>query len=263
MRVKIAVVQANFNPRSLPSVEKKLKKYIQAAAKKRCQVIIFPEYFASVSETDDKAMVKLVQALAKEHAIDIVPGSFVEKNNGREFNTAYYIDFRGKILGRYRKNFLWASEHETFSAGTRTDVIKTRYGKIGLAICWDMAFPEVFRSMAKRGAQIIFCPTLWSREDAGVGLKYNRDADVEFVNACAIARAMENECFVVVCNAAGTMKKGRGVAHLLGLSQVAAPFYGAMKRLDHNREAMFVQELDTRLLDDAERAYRIKRDLKK
>jgi predicted amidohydrolase len=66
-------------------------------------------------------------------------------------NTTYYIDSSGKIKSRYRKVNLWRSERKYFVPGHKVSVFNTKFGKIGLIICWDLIFPEVFRKMVKRG----------------------------------------------------------------------------------------------------------------
>jgi predicted amidohydrolase len=77
------------------------------------------------------------------------------------YNTAYFISNTGAILGRYRKKNIWHPEREylTSSAMERHEVFDTPIGKVGLLICWDLAFPEAFRELISAGAEIVVVPT--------------------------------------------------------------------------------------------------------
>ena len=91
-------------------------------------------------------------------------------------------------------------------------------------------------------------------------MKHNRHAEIKLVNALCVARAFENEVVLVYANAAGTVGGEDGT--LIGQSQITVPFKGALRSLNHNQEAMFIAEVDTSILVDAEEAYQIKQDLK-
>ncbi len=124
-------------------------------------------------------------------------------------------------------------------------------------------FPEVFREMVKRGVKIIYCPSYWSFEDTGVGLKHNKNSEIELVNSLSVARAFENEIVFVYANAAGKHRIKGHKETLIGRSQITVPFKGVVRKLVHNKEGMFIQAVDTNILNDAERAYRIRKYLKK
>ena len=65
---------------------------------------------------------------------------------------------------------LWIPERSYLTAGNTTSVFQTRFGKVGLSICWDLAFPEFFRALVRRrGARLVFCPSYWVGKDAGIG----------------------------------------------------------------------------------------------
>lgn len=269
MKFKIAVVQFKIDL-SLPDKNlAKAEKFMRKAASLGCQTIIFPEDFVTGPVRRRKELVdfdgkykKYFQVLARKHKIDIVTGSFVEGSKTGWFNTTYYIDARGKIRAKYKKINLWLTERSYLTSGNEISVFNTKYGKAGLIICWDLAFPEVLRAMVKKGVRIVYCPSFWMKNDAGVGWKYNNNAEKEFINSVTVARAFENEIILVWCNAAGFYKLDSNIFTLVGQSQITAPFVGAFKKLNHNREEMFVQEVDTNILENAEKAYRIRRDLK-
>jgi predicted amidohydrolase len=154
MQITIAVVQfeiAQFAPASNLA---KAERFIEEAVEQRAQLIVFPEDFvmgplngrADLADFDGH-YVKHFQALAQRYEIDIVPGTIIEGDETGLYNTAYYIDCTGAILGRYRKVNLWLSERSYIDPGHQAVVCETRFGKVGLAICWDLAFPELFRAM--------------------------------------------------------------------------------------------------------------------
>ena len=116
--------------------------------------------------------------------------------------------------------------------------------------------------MVRRGANIVICPSYWCVKDAGIGIKHDSNAEIKSVDSLCTARAFENEIILVYCNAAGKLKLDKFEDDLIGHSQIAVPFKGCIKKLEHNKEEMFIQEIDTAILNDAERAYRIRKDLK-
>jgi predicted amidohydrolase len=142
-------------------------------------------------------------------------------------------------------------------------VARTRFGRIGLAICWDLAFPEHFRQLVRQGAELAVCPAFWRYGDAGDGLKHDRMAEVHFVNACTTARAFENEMIVCFVNGSGETDPAGHADKLMGRSQISMPFRGSAARLDHDRSALLVHTVDTSILKTAEASYRIREDLKR
>lgn len=270
MQINIAVVQFAIEQFAPEKNLAKAERFIQEAVAQQAQMIVFPEDFvlgplngrADLADFDGR-YVKYLQELAVKYAIDIVPGSIIEGDETGLYNTAYYIDRSGEILGRYRKVNLWLSERSYIDPGQHAVVCSTRFGKVGLAICWDLAFPELFRALIAEGAEIVLCPSYWCFEDAGIGRQHDPNAEITFVDALCTARAFEQNIILVYANAAGTLDLDGEHGVLIGHSQVTAPFKGALQRCDHNRETMFVQSVDTALLADAETAYEIRRDLQK
>ena len=210
MLVTIAVVQFRIQQFVPAENLRRAEQFIQQAAT-QANVIVFPEDFVTGPLNGNACMadyehryVQYFQQLAKKYAIDIVPGSIIEGNesDGKLYNTTYYIDSRGEIKGRYCKVNLWHSERGYITPGQEFSVFDTAYGKAGLIICWDLIFPEVFRAMLQQGVELVFCPSYWCFEDAGIGLKHDLNSEVILVNALCTARAFENEIIVIYANAA-------------------------------------------------------------
>ncbi|MFA6096051.1 MAG: carbon-nitrogen hydrolase family protein [Candidatus Paceibacterota bacterium] len=268
MKLKIAVAQFMIDQLSCDNNLLRAEKFIKKAADSKAGVVIFPEYFIDGTRKRDldrfshgNEYVEYFRNLAKVHRIDIVAGSMVERDKKKLYNTSYYIDRGGEVLGKYRKINLWGTEKPSLSAGSESSVFDTRFGKIGLVICWDLFFPDIFAGMSAKGAELVFCSSYWRLEDAGIGMKYDKNSEIKLIDSICTARAFENGIIFVFCNAAGKTKVGNSMDTLAGHSQIAVPFKGCLKKLPHSREAMFVREVDMDILKDARKVYEIGKDL--
>jgi predicted amidohydrolase len=269
MQLNIAVVQ--FAIRQLTPVENltRAEQFIAQAASQQAHLIVFPEDFITGPLSGNKALadyerryVQHFQQLAVRYSIDIVPGTIIEEDSMSLYNTAYYIDKHGNILSQYRKVNLWLPERSYITPGKAIPVFNTQFGRVGLIICWDLMFPEAFRAMLKQNVEMVICPSYWCYEDAGIGMTHDPQAEVKLVNSLCTTRAFENEIVLVYANAAGRVNVEEMEETLIGRSQITVPFKGVLQMLDHNREAMFIQQVDTTILDDAEISYEIRNDLK-
>ena len=270
MQLKVAVVQFEISLFAPQENLEKAEQFIQQAVAQEADLIVFPEDFIAgpleghVELADfDSQYVKHFQQLAMQYGIDIVPGSIIEGDENGLYNTTYYIDRQGDILGRYRKVNLWLPERSYMMPGTSTAVFNTRFGKVGLIICWDLMFPEIFRAMVSEGVEMVICPSYWCLEDAGKGQKLNQYSEVMLVNALCLARAFENEVVLVYANAAGKQAFEQGTSTLIGQSQITVPFKGPLDIAMDNVETMLVEEVDLDVLEVAEEAYEIRSDLRK
>lgn len=245
-----------------------------------------PEFISLCDQWE--VYLKKYQNLAKECGICIVPGTIVEshreeeKEENRLLNVCYFIDNKGEIIGKYVKKNLWyviylsfihvrlefgkpmayehrgpEREHLTSSGHDMHEVFDTPIGKVGMLICWDLAFPEAFRELIAQGAKIIIIPTFWTLNDCNeAGLKLNPSAEALFLDSMLTARAFENTCAIIFANAGGP--PGRGYA---GLSQVTVPFVGALTKLGGSAEGMSVVDVDMQILEDAEENYKVRSDI--
>src|SRR5947209_6720926 len=137
-------------------------------------------------------------SLARATGLWLVPGSLYERGEEEDIhNTAVAISPTGEITAAYRKCFPW-QPYEQSVPGTRLVVFDVyEVGRIGLAICHDGAFPEVFRQLAWMGAEVVLQPTLTTTSDR----------DVELV--LARANAIANQLYVINVNAPGPTALGR------------------------------------------------------
>ena len=156
---------------------KKAEKMVRKAAEAGANVILLPELFEReyfcqqrcyefyqyAEETNVNAAVQMGIRLAKELGV-VLPISFYEKDVNNLYNSIACIDADGKILGVYRKTHIpddhYYQEKFYFTPGdSGFQVFQTRFGTIGVGICWDQWFPETARCMALEGAELLFYPT--------------------------------------------------------------------------------------------------------
>ena len=269
MKARIAVVQFKTRVHD-PAVNlRRMEQFVRRAKARQADIVVFPEDFITgpvrtrVDLIDPAGdFLRVFRTLAATHRIDIVAGSIIERVGRRRIqNASYYVDAKGQVLGRYAKVNLWLTERPLLVPGDSAEVIHTRFGKVGLTICWDLAFPELYRTYARQGAEIICNVAWWSRQDAGPGIRLAPKSEDLFINACCVARAFEEEAVIVFANAADCWALGGTRYQSAGQSQVTVPFKGALKRIDDEREGMIVQDVDSRVLKLAAEAYQIRKDL--
>jgi predicted amidohydrolase len=142
-----------------------------------------------------QGIVDELQELSSRHKLVII-GSMPEPNGDKVFNTVYVID-NGSLAGVYRKMHLFSllGEERAFSGGDSWLLAETSIGKVGVIICYDLRFPELSRRLAVEGAQVICVPAQWPKPRQ------------EHWRTLLRARAMENQLFIVACNACGIIGK--------------------------------------------------------
>jgi formamidase len=150
-------------------------------------------------------------ALARATGVWLVPGSVYERTEDGVANTAVAVSPDGELVAAYRKCFPWLPYEKSVPGRRLVTFDVPDVGRVGLAICHDGAFPEVFRQLAWSGAEVVIQPTLTTTSD--------RDSETVLARANAIA----NQLYVVNVNAPGPMALGRSmVVDPEGLVRVGA-----------------------------------------
>ena len=187
--------------------------FIRAAAKQEAQLAVLPEYHLlnwlphdekykeACSHWED--YLQRYRDLARECNINLVPGTIVELHDRdtpeeKLLNVAYFITNTGEMAGKYVKKNLWGPIerlHLTSSADDPHPVFDTPLGKVGILICWDLAFPEAFRELIAQGAKLIIIPTFWTLSDCSKeGLAINPSSEALFLDSILTSRCFENTC---------------------------------------------------------------------
>ncbi len=175
-KVKYAGIQMQCT-KSVEENIAKADKMVRKAASEGAKIILLPElferqyfcqernydYYLYARSLEEDEAVNHFKKVAAELEV-VLPISFYEKDVNVFYNTTAVIDADGSVLGIYRKTHIpddhYYQEKFYFTAGdTGFKVWDTRYGKIGIGICWDQWFPETARGMAVQGAEILFYPT--------------------------------------------------------------------------------------------------------
>lgn len=232
-KLKIALVQLDVGPDRADNLRRAWL-LTDRAAKGGADLICLPELFSYMGSfrrpnlvAEDKRGPSLatIRRLAEEYGVHIVAGSILERSPGRlPLNTCFFIGPDGKILARYSKLHLFdihipgkiLFRESLFSRrGRHATVAETPFGTVGLAICNDLRYPELFRRMALAGARIIVVPSAFTRfTGRDHWLALNR------------VRAFENQCFVAAVNQSG--KRIDGV-RFFGSSLIVDPWGKVLK----------------------------------
>jgi N-carbamoylputrescine amidase len=176
MDVTVAATQMACTWDTAANVDR-AEKLVHRAADSGAQIILLQELFETpyfcidqqsrhfdlARTLAEQTTIKRMQVVAKKRAV-VLPVSFFEKSGLTHYNSIAIIDADGGIIGHYRKShipdFPLYEEKYYFSPGdTGFRVFNTRYGRIGVAICWDQWFPEAARAMTLQGAEMLFYPT--------------------------------------------------------------------------------------------------------
>ncbi len=175
-KVKVSAVQMKCTTDVWENIAN-AEKFVRQAKEDGANIVLLPElferqyfcqerrydYYNFAKPTLENDAVKHFAKLAKELEI-VIPVSFYERDGNRLFNSAAVIDADGEILGLYRKTHIpddhYYQEKFYFIPGdTGFKTFKTKFGTIGVGICWDQWFPETARALALNGAELIFYPT--------------------------------------------------------------------------------------------------------
>ncbi len=212
------------------------------AARRGSGLVVFPELWSTGYDLENwqrhasppgEGMFAKLAALARENKIAI-GGSVLEARDGRAYNAFALYDASGALLATYRKVHLFRlmDEDQWLAPGDRLELVEAVWGLTGLGICYDLRFPELFRSYALRGARLMLLPAEWPSRRAAHWHTLLR------------ARAIENQMFVAGCNCVGESKG----EHFGGGSAVIDPWGEAVIE-GGSSEALLTAEIDLALVD--------------
>ena len=239
--------------------EKNLEKALRVinSIDDKSDIVIFPEYMMGYptdnltkkyivenAETEQGPFISAIKKKAKEQAVAIIFNTF-EKDASKIYNTVFAVDNHGEITAKYRKIHLFTipghNESDLFTPGNDFVVFSYKDFTIGLATCFDLRFPELFRKNTLKGAQIFLVPSAWYK-----GL-YKEEQWL----VLGQARALENGVFVVGVGNSATPFIGRsyvadplGVIRLdLGIGEKTTTFKIDLNELHTARESMSLLNL--------------------
>lgn len=162
------------------------------------------------------------------------------------YDTTVLLDRGGELVGRYRKSHLYPAEHRCFGSGSELPVFELEGLRLGVAICFELAFPQIFTTLARRGAQLVINPSA-----VPVGFGYLQDLRTR-------ARAQDNQIFVAAINHVGR----EGGAVYCGRSLVADPRGDVLALAPDAAEAAIAVTLPLELIGQQRRQEPIFRGLR-
>jgi N-carbamoylputrescine amidase len=263
--VKIGLLQTSCSPDPAVNLPKTLA-LAERAARNGARIICTQELFRSqyFCQSEDHKFFQLAepipgpstaafQKLARKHSVVVVASLFERRASGLYHNTAAVIDANGSLLGIYRKMHIPDDPlfYEKFyftpgDLGFRA--WKTRYGKIGVLICWDQWYPEAARLTAMQGAEILFYPTAigWHPKEKA---KYGADQH-EAWEIIQRSHAIANGCYVAVANRVGRERPAGGAGlEFWGQSFVAGTSGQLLARASADKEEALVVPVDLSKVD--------------
>jgi len=200
----------------------------------------FPLY---AEELENSETISVISDAAKYNDMYVFAGSIPELCNGRIYNTCMIFDRKGKIIGKHRKihlfdidikNGIYFRESDILSGGDQITVIDTEYCKIGVAICFDMRFSDLYREMSKAGAKIIFTPGA-----------FNMTTGPAHWELLVRSRALDNQVFHAAVSCARNCESNY-IAY--GNSMLCNPWGDITARADEREQIVF-GEIDLEMVD--------------
>ena len=256
-KLKVAAIQMMSGQNKEKNL-KQAERLIKIAVKKKVDFIALPEVFnyrgnlnqaAVQAETIPGYSTNFISSLAKKYSVWILIGSLLEKEstNSKPFNTSVLINPSGKIVGKYRKMHLFdiklfdkhegqeISESKRNQAGKNPKLVFVENIKLGMSICYDLRFPELYRYYSQKGAKILCVPS-----------SFIKPTGEAHWHTLIKARAVENFCYVIAPNQAGTGTSG---IKTYGHSLIVDPWGKILAEGTATGEAVITSDLDLEYLE--------------
>ncbi|ATC88175.1 bifunctional GNAT family N-acetyltransferase/carbon-nitrogen hydrolase family protein [Pseudoalteromonas sp. NZS127_1] len=255
--VRVGAVQ--WQMRCVESVEEMLKQveyFVDTVSDYKSDFILFPEFFnaplmglgnqsnqteairylAEYTETFKNAMSRM----AIEYNANIITGSMPLAEDDKIYNVSYLCHRSGKI-DEQRKIHITPHEQNDWviQGGDKIAVFETDAGRVGIQICYDVEFPELSRILAKQGLDILFVPFWTDTKNSYLRVRH-----------CAQARAIENECYVVIAGSVGNLPQVESLdvqysqSAVLTPSDFSFPHDATLNEATPNTEMLLFSDLD-------------------
>lgn len=188
----------------------KIQKLIENNVQKNTDIIILPEvwtvgwaceYFIESAENlEDSEVINFLSEMTKTYNVNIIGGSFITKKGEQFYNTCPVLNRNGELVATYDKchlfNYYGDIEGEIITAGKNPVIVTLDGVKVGLTICYDIRFPEIYRAYAKKGVDLMVNVAAWgsTKEIPWVSMTHSR--------------AVENQCYFVALTQSGAINNG-------------------------------------------------------
>jgi len=241
-------------------------KWIAEAAENKASLVVLPEMFAIMGmNANDKILIReargegkiqsFLARMAREHRIWIVGGTIplISKQENKVMAASLVYDDHGKLVAHYDKMHLFDvvlsseeqyRESDTITAGNKIVTVDSPVGKLGLAVCYDVRFPELFRCLSDEGVEVIALPSAFTVPTG----KAHWEILVR-------ARAIENFCYVIAAAQGGNHVNGRKT---WGHSMIVAPWGNVLAVLDDDKPGIIYAEMQNEKINEARQSIPVK-----
>lgn len=243
--LKFAIIQMHVEVGNVEANILKLKNMLHQAvsADQKPDVILFPEMWntgyalteiTTLADRNGESTKLWLSQFAAEHKVNIVAGSIAESKEDGVYNTIYAFNRNGEVISDYSKLHLFRlmDEEKYLQAGDKVGQLQIDGIDAGMMICYDIRFPELFRRLALDGAKVMFVPAQWP------------NPRLHHWRTLLMARAIENQMYVVACNRMGTS----GESEFFGHSIVIDP-WGEIVAEAGDEETILTGEIDMSIVD--------------
>jgi len=266
-RIRVATLQYFIRPvATYEQFFDQVAGLVETAADYKCHLLVFPEYFTVQLLTlgeikkpikeqvrdlakQSSRFVESMKVLAKKSKMYIVAGTIpvFDEKTGELINRCHFFSPAGDV-GVQDKLHMTRFEKEDWivSSGKRFKVFDTDFGKVAIAICYDVEFPELARTAARAGATVLIVPSCTDDRQGYLRVRY-----------CAQARAIENQMYVIHSSTVGSLPMvpavslNYGQASILTPSDFAFSRDGVLAEGIPNQETMVIGELNLKLIEDS------------
>jgi predicted amidohydrolase len=266
-RLRVAALQYFIRPvQTFDQFKDQVASLVETAADYGCKLIVFPEYFTvqlltlgnikrpireQIFDLADQLprYLELMTSLAKQYAVYIVGGTIPVASESRDaiFNESFVFNERGEH-GVQGKLHMTRFEREDWhiSPRSRLRIFETVFGRMAVAICYDVEFPEIARSAARQGVRILVVPSCTDDRQGYLRVRY-----------CAQARCVENQMYVIQSHTVGSLPMVPAVSLNYGCAAVLTPSDfsfsrdGILAEGNPNQEMMVIGELNLETIAEA------------
>lgn len=244
--MNIALIQSYIEVGDPAANQKRIFDHMEKAmaADPKPDILVLPEMWNTgyaldriqeIADKEGRETKENLSSFARKHRVQIIGGSIAEKMDEQIYNTMYIFNRQGEQVAKYSKMHLFRlmDEEKHLQAGDEAVTFELEEGLIaGASICYDIRFPELSRTLALAGAKVLFVPAEWPHPR------------LNHWRTLLIARAIENQMYVVACNRVGDS----GETSFFGHSMIIDP-WGEIVAEGGEGEAIITGNLDSSLTD--------------
>lgn len=266
-RIRVAALQYFIRPvQTFEQFRDQVEALVQTAADYKCHLMVFPEYFTVQLLTLGQIkrpineqirglakqvprFLEMMNGLARNNDIYIVAGTIpaMEDDNDRVYNQSFFFSPKG-ALGMQGKMHMTRFETEEWHVSPRTKlkIFETDFGRVAIAICYDVEFPEIARAAARQEAHILIAPSCTDDRQGFLRVRY-----------CAHARAIENQMYVIHSSTVGSLPMVPAVSLNYGQAAILTPSDfsfsrdGILAEGNPNQEMMVIGELNLKTIAES------------